>query len=387
MSKRIAILGSTGSIGKNALRVIDALGSDYEVVALTAHNSVELLAEQVKRYKPSFAAVTNPGAAASFADLVSGTSVKVLSGAESMVALACLDEVDIVLTAVVGAAGLPAVLAAAEKGKTLAIANKEPLVIAGELLMKTAKENNAAVLPIDSEHSAIFQSMQAGRSDEVRKIILTTSGGPFRGMRADQIADVSLEQALSHPVWNMGPKITVDSATMMNKALEIIEARWLFDVSVDDVEVLVHPESIVHSLVEFVDGSVLAQLGTPDMCLPIQYALTYPERVAGIAEHLQLAEMGKLTFEKPDFETFRSLQLAYQVAKTGGSASVVFNAANEAAVGYFLAGRIKFVNIVELIEDCLNKHEIVAALDLPALLEVDKWARKEVDRCLNRKVC
>lgn len=380
MVKRIAILGSTGSIGKNALRVIEALGDGYEVAALSAHSSVELLAEQVRRYKPRFAAITNADFAEEFRSLVGDLDIKVLAGPEGLAEIAQLDEVDIVLTAVVGAAGLPAVLSAAKAGKTLAIANKEPLVVAGELLTQTVKANGGKILPVDSEHSAIFQAMQAGRHDEVSKIILTSSGGPFRKMNVEEIENVTLEQALAHPVWDMGPKITIDSATMMNKALEVIEAHWLFDMPVDKIEVLIHPESIVHSLVEFVDGSMMAQLGRPYMCLPIQYALTYPARVAGIAEHLQLDELGKLTFEKPNTEMFRALTLGYEVARTGGTAAVVFNAANEAAVGEFLAGRIKFVHIIELVEDCLNKHNVKRRVSLEELLEADGWARMEVVR-------
>jgi 1-deoxy-D-xylulose-5-phosphate reductoisomerase len=378
MAKRIAILGSTGSIGKNALRVIDSLGEGYEVAALSAHSRFELLAEQVRRYKPRYAAITNGDFAEEFRGLVGDLDVKVLTGAEGLAEIAQLEEVDIVLTAVVGAAGLPAVLSAAKAGKTLAIANKEPLVIAGELLKETIKKSGGMILPVDSEHSAIFQAMQAGKHEEICKIILTSSGGPFRKMSLEEIENVTLEQALSHPVWDMGPKITIDSATMMNKALEVIEARWLFDMPVDKIEVLIHPESIVHSLVEFVDGSMIAQLGRPDMCLPIQYALTYPARVAGLAEHLQLDELGKLTFEKPNIETFRALTLGYEVARTGGTAAVVFNAANEAAVGEFLAGKIKFVRIIELIEECLNKHNVKRRVTLEELLEADRWARREV---------
>jgi 1-deoxy-D-xylulose-5-phosphate reductoisomerase len=384
MAKRIAILGSTGSIGKNALRVIDALGAGYEVVALSAHSSVELLAEQVRRYRPRFVAITNTNFVEQFRGLVSDLEVEVLAGPEGLAEIAQLEEVDIVLTAVVGAAGLPAVLSAAQAGKTLAIANKEPLVIAGELLTRTVKASGGAILPVDSEHSAIFQAMQAGSREEVSKIILTSSGGPFRKMSPEEIENVTLEQALSHPVWDMGPKITVDSATMMNKALEVIEAHWLFDVPVDKIEILIHPESIVHSLVEFVDGSLIALLGRPDMCLPIQYALTYPARVAGIAEHLQLDELGKLTFERPNLETFRALSLGFEVARTGGTAAVVFNAANEAAVEAFLAGRIKFASIVKLIEHCLNKHNVKRRVSLEELLEADAWARREVEENVKR---
>lgn len=405
-SRRIAILGSTGSIGKNALRVIDVLNSScvvrdayrekektqysirntrYEIVALSAHSSVELLAEQARKYKPRYVAVTNADYAERLRDLVGDLEVEILAGPDALTEIAELDEVETILTAVVGAAGLPALLAAAEKGKTLAIANKEPLVIAGELLTSTAKQNGGTILPVDSEHSAIFQAMQAGTHNEVRKIILTASGGPFRGATIEDIQEVTVEQALSHPTWNMGPKVSVDSATMANKAFEVIETRWLFDMPVEKIDVLVHPESIVHSLVEFVDGSVIAQLGLPDMCLPIQYALTYPERVEGIAERLRLEEVGKLTFEKPDLETFRALALGFEVARTGGSAPVVFNAANEVAVRAFLAGRIKFVTIVELIEQCLNKHNVQRCASLDEINKADSWARREVIECLKQK--
>ena len=246
------------------------------------------------------------------------------------------------------------------------------------MLKKEVEENGATILPVDSEHSAVFQAMQSGRREEVSRIILTASGGPFRQATAEEIRDVTVEQALAHPVWDMGPKITIDSATMMNKAFEIIEAHWLFDMPVEKIEVLIHPESIVHSLVEFVDGSMIAQLGEPDMCTPIQYALTHPARAAGIARRLRLEEMGRLTFEKPNLETFRALSLGYEVARVGGTAAAVFNAANEAAVAEFLAGRIRFINIVELIEHCLNKHDVKVDVSLDELLDADAWARREV---------
>lgn len=385
MAKRIAILGSTGSIGKNALQVIEALGGDYEVTALTAHSSFKLLAQQVRKFKPKYVALTNTHFADRLRNEISGLDVEVLVGPDSLVQICQLDQVDTVVTAIVGAAGLPAVLAAAKKGKRLAIANKEPLVIAGQLLMETARASGAEILPVDSEHSAIFQAMHSASPDEVSKIILTTSGGPFRQASITDIEKVTLKDALNHPVWDMGPKITIDSATMMNKALEVIEARWLFNVPVEKIEVLVHPESIVHSMVEFVDGSIIAQLGTPDMCLPIQYALTYPKRLTGIGQRLQLEKIGSLNFSKPNMEVFRALKLAFEVAKQDGSAPVVFNAANEAAVEQFLAGRIKFNNIVELIEHCLDKHEIKTSLSLEELLEIDRWARNEVIECLNQK--
>ncbi|MHC4195048.1 MAG: 1-deoxy-D-xylulose-5-phosphate reductoisomerase [Planctomycetota bacterium] len=386
MAKRIAILGSTGSIGKNALRVIESLGQGYEVYALSGHSNIELLAEQVQRYRPRYAVVTSDGGADKLGKFVDDLDVEIIGGAEGLVAIAELEAVDIIVTAIVGVAGLPAVLAAAKAGKRLAIANKEPLVVAGELLMRTARESGAEILPVDSEHCAIFQALQAGTREEVSRIILTTSGGPFRGCSSREIENVTLEEALAHPVWDMGPKITVDSATMMNKALEVIEARWLFDVPVEKIEVLVHPESTVHSLVEFVDGSVIAQLGTPDMSLPIQYALTYPERVAGVAEHLRLEELGRLTFEKPDCRTFRALPLGFAVARMEGSAAAVLNAANETAVEEFLAGRIKFANIVRLVEGCVNKSQdegIKASGSLAELLEVDVWARREVRKSIS----
>jgi 1-deoxy-D-xylulose-5-phosphate reductoisomerase len=269
-------------------------------------------------------------------------------------------------------------LAAANHGKRLAIANKEPLVAAGELLTRAVRENNGSILPVDSEHSAIFQAMQSGSADEVSRIILTASGGPFRQFSAEQIENATLEQALEHPTWEMGKKITVDSATMMNKALEVIEAHWLFGVNMEQIEILVHPESIIHSMVEFVDGSVVAQLGRPDMCLPIQYAITYPKRVAGIAEHLKLDELGRLTFEKADTEKFRALKLGYEVARVGGTATAVFNAANEAAVEEFLAGKIRFGSIIELIDRCVSKHDVRHGGGLEEVLDADSWARNMV---------
>jgi len=406
MTKRIAILGSTGSIGKNALRVIETLNKrltaetaenaekekiQYEVVALSAHSNVELLAQQARRYKPKSVAITNADYEAALRGSTGDLDVKILAGPEALIEIARLEEIDVVLTAVVGAAGLGAVLAAAKAGKRLVIANKEPLVIAGRLLLNTARQSGAQILPVDSEHSAVFQAMQSAgdcRADwpvpglvpveEIERIILTSSGGPFRKASPRDIQNVTLEQALAHPIWDMGPKITIDSATMMNKALEVIEAHVLFDTAVGKIEVLIHPESIVHSLVEFVDGSVIGQLAAPDMCLPVQYALTYPRRLAGIVRRLRFEETGKLTFEKPDLQTFRALRLGFEVARLGGSAPAVFNAANEVAVQEFLAGRIKFVSIVELIERCLDKHSVRTNVPLGELLEIDDWARRQV---------
>jgi 1-deoxy-D-xylulose-5-phosphate reductoisomerase len=386
MSRNIAILGSTGSVGRNALRVINALGPDYTVAALSAHTSVQLLAEQAKRYRPECIAITDPDCAGPLRDLVGDHDVQVLAGPDSLVEITELPQVDTVLAAVVGAAGLPAVLAAAKNGERVAVANKEPLVIAGELLTKIAKEHGSTVLPVDSEHSAVCQAMQAGSAEEVSKVILTASGGPFREATAEDLQSVTLEQALAHPVWNMGPKITIDSATMMNKAFEVIEARWLFDMPVAKIEVLIHPESIIHSLVEFVDGSLIAQLGEPDMCLPIQYALTYPARVPGVGKRLRLEEIGKLTFERPNPQTFRALPLGFEVARTGGTAAVVFNAANEQAVQAFLESKIRFTNILELVEHCLNKHNVKSCTSLEEILEADDWARREVTKRVQKTI-
>ena len=383
--KNIAILGSTGSIGCNSLRVIEALGEDYKVVALTAHNNIELLARQVDKYRPEVVGLTNKEKFTEFKALLTGFDGEILPGAQSLITSAELPQVDIVISAVVGAVGLDAALAAVKNGKILAVANKEPLVIAGELLTVTAKETGATILPIDSEHSAVFQAMQAGDKSEVNRIILTASGGPFRGATAEQIQNVTIDEALAHPTWSMGPKITIDSATMINKALEVIEARWLFDIDAEKISVLVHPESIVHSLVEFVDGSVIAQMSSPDMCLPIQYALTYPRRVKGITPHLRLDELGRLTFEKPDMKVFRGLAIGFEVAKTGGTAAAVFNAANEQAVKEFLEGNVKFDMIIEIIEYCLSKHSVKTDVSMEELLNADLWARNEVSEWLKKQ--
>ena len=384
MTLKIAILGSTGSIGTNALRVIDALDSGYEVTALTAHRNVDLLAQQIEKYAPKIVAVADPDAARNLQARLGNHRVEILTGAEGLTAIAEEGEIDIVLTAVVGAAGLPSALAAARAGKRLAIANKEPLVTAGELLTQTAKAHGCTLLPVDSEHSAVFQALLAGSADEVERIILTGSGGPFRKCTPQDLNRVTREEALAHPTWTMGPKITIDSATMMNKALEIIEAHWLFDLPVAQIEILIHPESIIHSLVEFVDGSLVAQMGHPDMCLPIQYALTYPRRLKGVSKHLRLEELGQMTFESPNFETFRALPLAYEVARAGGTAPAVFNAANEVAVHAFLAGKIKFTGILELVEHCLDKHDIKTDVSLEGLLDADAWARDQARRRVER---
>jgi 1-deoxy-D-xylulose-5-phosphate reductoisomerase len=389
--RRIAILGSTGSIGTTALRVIDGLnlsleeGQRFEVVALSARSNVKLLSEQVQRYRPKYAAISDTHYLEQLRRLAEGLNVELLTDQEGLTTIATLDSVDTVLAAIVGVAGLPAVLTAVRKGKRVAIANKEPLVIAGKLITAEARKYGAELLPVDSEHSAVFQALQAGRREEIARIVLTTSGGPFREANSDQIQNATAEQVMAHPVWQMGPKITVDSATMMNKALEVIEARWLFDIPVEKIEVLVHPESIVHSLVEFVDGSVMAQMGIPDMSLPIQYALTYPRRLAGAAKKLRLEQLRTLTFEKPNLKMFPAIGLGFEVARMGGTVAAVFNAANEAAVEQFLSGKIKFANIMELVRHCLENCEAKADASLEELLEADAWAKKEVLECLTNQ--
>jgi 1-deoxy-D-xylulose-5-phosphate reductoisomerase len=382
VSRRITILGSTGSIGTSTLDVVRALGDDYRVVGLGARRRWRELADQCREVRPSAVAVADRNHAESLRALVNGTEI--LEGPEGLIELASRADSEFVVAAIVGAAGLPSTVAAVQAGKTLGLANKEALVVAGSIVVPLARRTGARLLPIDSEHSAIFQAMAAGRAAEVRKVYLTASGGPFRSWTLDQMAEASLADALRHPTWSMGPKITIDSATMMNKALEIIEACWLFGVSAERIEVVIHPESIIHSMVEFVDGSVVAQMGTPDMRTPIQYALTYPERREGIASRLDFETLRRLSFEPPDLERFPALRLGYSVARAGGTAGAVLNAANEAAVEAFREGRIRFGQIVELIERTLERHTVQSQPDMTALLEADAWARREVSVLLAR---
>jgi 1-deoxy-D-xylulose-5-phosphate reductoisomerase len=381
VGKRITILGSTGSIGTSTLDVINALGPDYTAVGLSANSRWRELSEQCRTVHPSAAAIADAACAEEIRPNLNG-STELLVGPEGLVDLARRDDSDFVVAAIVGAAGLASTIAAVDAGKPVGLANKEALVVAGAILVPLAKERDVALLPIDSEHSAVFQSMAAGRRKEVHKIYLTASGGPFRAWTAEQIAEATLEDALRHPTWEMGPKITIDSATMMNKALEIIEARWLFDIDADSIEVVVHPESIIHSMVEFCDGSVIAQLGTPDMRTPIQYALTHPQRHEGCASRLDFRSIRRLNFEQPDFERFPALRLGYEVARAGGSAGAVFNAANEAAVEAFQGNRIRFGQIAELTEQVLRRHTVIEHPTLEQLLAADAWARQEVNACL-----
>ena len=376
----IAVLGSTGSIGQSALSVIAASEGRLRAVALSAHTSTDLLARQAADVRPTWAVVTDAAAAErqDWSALPAGTALEV--GTAALEAVVSRPEVDIVLAAIVGSAGLRSTWAALEAGKTVALANKETLVMAGSLVMALAARRGARILPVDSEHSAVFQALQAGQRDEVRRIVLTASGGPFRTYSAARMASVTVDEALAHPTWDMGPKITVDSATMMNKALEIIEARWLFNVDVDQIDVLIHPQSIVHSMVEYVDGSVVAQLGPPDMKLPIHYALTYPDRMPSVAAKMNWRQAMRLEFEPPDVERFPALEFGREAARAGGTTGAVLNAANEAAVAEFLQGELGFADIVPACRSVMAHHDFDPSPTLEELIRLDRWARQEVAR-------
>ncbi len=385
--RRVVILGSTGSIGTNCLDVIAALPERLSAVGMSAHRNWAMLIEQAERHRPRWVTITDPDAGPRPDAVRLPRETRLLRDPDAIAMMVRDPDVDIVVTAIVGAAGLTGTWAALEAGKTVAVANKETLVMAGPLVMDLAARRNARVLPVDSEHSAIFQALQAGRSSEVARVVLTASGGPFRGRRQAELADVTADEALQHPTWRMGPKITIDSATLMNKALEVIEARWLFGLEPEQIEVIIHPESMIHSFVEFRDGSVLAQLSPPDMRLPIQYALTYPERVPGPARKLSWSELGAWHFEQPDLDTFPALQLGYDVARRGGTCGAVLNAANEAAVGRFLAGELGFLDIPRVCRAVLENHHYSARPTLAELAVIDRWARQEVDRWTIKKAC
>jgi 1-deoxy-D-xylulose-5-phosphate reductoisomerase len=380
--KRVVVLGSTGSIGTNCLDVIASLGGRLQAVGLSAHSRWRELFAQAVRHRPRWVALTDPEAARQADVRRLEGAAELLTGPDAVARMAGAPDVDVVVSAIVGAAGLAGTWAALEAGKTVAVANKETLVMAGPLVMDLAAERGARLLPVDSEHSAIFQALQAGRPAEVERVVLTASGGPFRGRKRAELEDVTVDEALKHPTWRMGPKITVDSATLMNKALEIIEARWLFGLPPERIRVLIHPESVIHSFVEFTDGSVVAQLSPPDMRLPIQYALTYPERVAGPARRLPWGELGCWHFEQPDPETFPAIQLGYEVAAAGGTAGAVLNAANEAAVDRFLASELRFLDIPRVCRAVLDHHHFSARPTLAELGRLDRWARQEVARWL-----
>ena len=371
--KKIAILGSTGSIGTQTLEIVRA-NKDLEVVALAAGTNVSLMEQQIREFHPALAVMWTEQAAEDLKVRVADMEVKILWGMDGLLAAAVLPQAEVLVTAIVGMIGIRPTIAAIEAGKTIALANKETLVCAGHIIMPLAKEKGVSILPVDSEHSAIFQSMNGEPKDRISKILLTASGGPFRGKTRDELLHIKPEHALKHPNWAMGRKITIDSSTLVNKGLEVIEAKWLFDVDFSRIQVVVHPQSIIHSMVEYADGGIMAQLGTPDMKLPIQYALFYPDRRPMAGKRLDFYELANITFEKPDMETFKGLKLAYEAGEMGGSMPTVFNAANEKAVSLFLDQKIEYLQIAELIEACMQNHKLIANPDVAQILAAEQEA-------------
>ena len=380
--KSISILGATGSIGTQTLDVIRNSEGTINLIGITANSSVDKIKEIIKEFKPKYVGMMELNSAKVIEEFCNESypEIKVFSGIDGLIKIATLDEIDTVVTSVVGMIGLKPTMAAIEAKKDIALANKETLVVAGELVMNKAKENNVRILPVDSEHSDIFQSLSGYKNKDINKIILTASGGPFRGKNLEDLKDVTVKEALKHPKWNMGQKISIDSASLMNKGLEVIEAHFLFDTDYDNIEVVVHPQSIIHSMVEYKDASIIAQMGTPDMRLPIQYALNYPERKGMIAKPLNFYEVGSLTFEKPDLDTFKCLKFAYDAGKIGGLAPTILNGANEEAVALLLEEKIKFLQIAEIIEECMNvfKENYYDELTLENIVELDKKVRKYI---------
>ena len=379
--RRIAILGSTGSIGKSALSVVKNLDG-FEAWAISGMSQMELLEQQAKEFSPRFvvAADDSLNHQITAADFANGDTTELLTGRQGLIQIASAPEVDIVLAAIVGFAGLESAMAAVKCGKQLALANKETLVVAGHLITSLAKESGTKILPVDSEHSAIFQAMQAGKEKEVSKVILTASGGPFRSAPKESLSSVTVEQALDHPTWEMGQKISIDSATMMNKALEIIEAKWLVGLAADQIEVVIHPQSLVHSMVTFADQSTIAQISPPDMRLPIQYAFTWPDRVPGPAPAMDWSQACQLDFIPPDFDRFPALRLGFEVAEKGGSSGAVVNAANEAAVDAFFKSELSFTDIVTACREVLEHHNFEAHPSFEQLVAADRWAREEISK-------
>lgn len=369
--KKIAILGSTGSIGTQTLEVVRENG-DIEVLAVAAGSNITLLEEQIREFGPKLAAVWTEEKAQELQSRVRDLDVKVVSGMDGLLEVAAMPGAEILVTAIVGMIGILPTIEAIRAGKDIALANKETLVTAGHIIMPLAKEYGVSILPVDSEHSAIFQSLQGGQEKALHKILLTASGGPFRGKTRTELADIQVEDALKHPNWEMGRKITIDSSTMVNKGLEVIEAKWLFGVSVDQVEVVVQPQSIIHSMVEYEDGAIIAELGTPDMKLPIQYALYYPERRYLPGKRLDFSKLSQITFEKPDMETFYGLRLAFEAGRKGGSLPTVLNAANEAAVAMFLERKIKYLQIPEMIRWCMEQHRNIANPTVEQILAAEQ---------------
>ena len=368
--KKIAILGSTGSIGTQTLEVVRN-NRDIKVVALAAGSNIRLLEQQIREFRPKLAAVWSEENAKQLRLMVRDLPTKIVWGMEGLLEVAQIPESEILVTAIVGMIGIRPTVAAIRAGKNIALANKETLVTAGHIIMPLAKEHKVSILPVDSEHSAIFQSLRGNEHGAIKKILLTASGGPFRGRKEEDLLEIKVEDALKHPNWSMGQKITIDSSTMVNKGLEVMEAKWLFDVPVDDVQVVIQPQSIIHSMVEYVDGAIIAELGTPDMRLPIQYALYYPERRYLPGDRLDFWSLNKLEFEKPDMETFYCLKLAYEAGRKGGSLPTVFNAANELAVSMFLKREIKYLEIMQIIEDCMHSHKNIESPTLEQILETE----------------
>lgn len=373
MTRRISILGSTGSIGVQTLDAAKNL--KLEVLGLTANSNIKLLEKQIREFKPKVVSVGTQALAKELREKINDLDTDILFGKGGLNEVASLDGADTVVTSIVGIAGLIPTMKAIKAGKNIALANKETLVTAGGIVMEEAKKRGVQIIPVDSEHSAIFQSMMGNNPEGVSKLLLTASGGPFRGKKLEDLKNVSLKEALDHPNWSMGSKITIDSATMMNKGLEVIEARWLFGIEPERIQVIVHPQSIIHSMVEYADGSIIAQLGSPDMRLPIQFALTYPERYDNDFSRLNLLEAGKLTFEEPDLITFPCLQLAFDALRAGGTMPAAMNAANELAVGLFIEGRIRFLDIPKIIAGVMDKHSVNIKPSLDDIIEVDRWAR------------
>ena len=371
--KKIGILGSTGSIGTQTLEIVRS-NPDLQVVALAAGSNVSLMEQQVREFHPLLAVMGSEEASADLKSRIADTGTKVLAGMEGMLELAVLPQMEVLVTAIVGMIGIRPTIAAIKAGKTIALANKETLVTAGHIIMPLAKEKGVSILPVDSEHSAIFQSMHGENRERVSKILLTASGGPFRGKRTEELQDITVEDALKHPNWSMGRKITVDSATLVNKGLEVMEAKWLFDVEPEQIQVVVHPQSIIHSMVEYVDGGIMAQLGMPDMKLPIQYALFYPDRRPMDGKRVDFFALKSISFEEPDIKTFRGLQLAYDAIAAGGSMPTVFNAANEKAVGLFLDKKIRFLAIYDLIQGAMEQHKVISNPTVDEILEAEAQA-------------
>ncbi len=384
MVKHISILGSTGSIGSSALEVISLFPDRFKVVGLTACENIDKIEMQIRRFKPSIVSLANEKSAKKLKERCGNLNIEVFSGMEGLIRVSTLPEADIIVSAIAGSAGLIPTFSGVKAGKTIALANKETMVMAGEIITQEANKRGIRILPMDSEHSAIFQVMNGGRWEEVHKIILTASGGPFLKTSSEERKRATVEDALRHPNWNMGTKITIDSATLMNKGLEVIEARWLFDVSINQIEVLIHPQSIVHSMVEFRDGSVIAQMGVPDMRIPIAYALSYTERLDLIMPRLDLASVGMLTFEKPDMKKFPCLSHAYDAIREGGTLPAVLNSSNEVAVRAFLQRRIGFLDIEAIVRETMERHKVRHIDTIEDVLVADNWAREEAERVVSK---